>query len=261
MKAVNLIPDEQRRGAGGTAGRSGGVAYACIGVLAGIVVMVALYAMTSSTITTRQSDLDTLNQQIAASQTQSTELSAFSAKAAEAASRKQTITELVSTRFAWGHALREIPRVLPKDVWLQSMSGTVAANTDAAAAVTTTPSGPSIDIQGCTTSQNEVAKLMSSLKLIDGVQDVTLVKSAKPDNATGAGTCTVRSSYPAFDITVTFGTGDTSATDAANATGNTPASALGTTAPAASSAPAATATPASSVTPSVSSTPPGGGLG
>jgi hypothetical protein len=51
VKAVNLIPDEQRRGAGGATGRSGGVAYAIVGVLAGIVGLFAVYTMTNSKIT------------------------------------------------------------------------------------------------------------------------------------------------------------------------------------------------------------------
>ena len=39
MRAVNLIPAEQRRGAGGLAGRTGGVVYVVLGML---VVLVAL---------------------------------------------------------------------------------------------------------------------------------------------------------------------------------------------------------------------------
>jgi Tfp pilus assembly protein PilN len=88
--------------------------------------MVAVYAMTTSTISTRQANLDSLNAQVVASQSQNTELSVFSQRAAESAARKTTIAQLVQTRFDWAHALREIPRVLPKDVWLESMSGTVA---------------------------------------------------------------------------------------------------------------------------------------
>ena len=35
MKAINLVPSDQQRGAGGRAGRSGGAAYALVGLLAG----------------------------------------------------------------------------------------------------------------------------------------------------------------------------------------------------------------------------------
>ena len=39
MRAVNLIPADERRGAGGIAGRSGGVVYVLVG---GLAVLVAL---------------------------------------------------------------------------------------------------------------------------------------------------------------------------------------------------------------------------
>ena len=43
MKAVNLIPGEQRQGAGSYTGRSGGGALIVLGMLAGLAVLVAMY--------------------------------------------------------------------------------------------------------------------------------------------------------------------------------------------------------------------------
>ena len=43
MRAVNLIPTDQQRGAGGAAGKSGGGAYIFLGALALLVVLAAGY--------------------------------------------------------------------------------------------------------------------------------------------------------------------------------------------------------------------------
>ncbi|MDX6726446.1 MAG: hypothetical protein QOK49_1251, partial [Baekduia sp.] len=45
MRAVNLIPTDQQRGAGGAAGRSGGGAYILLGALALIVAMAGAYVL------------------------------------------------------------------------------------------------------------------------------------------------------------------------------------------------------------------------
>jgi Tfp pilus assembly protein PilN len=242
MKAVNLIPDEQRRGAGGNAGRSGGVAYAVVGVLAGIVVMVAVYSMASSTISTRKAKLAAVQQQITNSQNSNAQLQSFTTLAAERQSAVSTVTDIAQTRFDWAHALNEIARVLPHDVWLETLAGTVSPTTSAGGGGTGVASEPAIEIQGCTTSQDEVATVMTALHQIDGVDQVNLTKSAKSDSPSSSiGSCTVKSGYPAFDLTVSFVLPDgTSATAATAVNGNTPASALSTAPPAAATAAAGT---------------------
>ena len=44
--------------------------------------------------------------------------------------------------------------------------------------------GPAIELTGCTKSQDDVARLMSRLRLVDGVTRVTLGNSQKPNGAT-----------------------------------------------------------------------------
>ena len=64
MRAVNLIPAEQRRGAGGLAGRSGGVAYVLTGALAVIVVLGVVYALAVHTVAGKNGQLATVTQQV-----------------------------------------------------------------------------------------------------------------------------------------------------------------------------------------------------
>jgi Tfp pilus assembly protein PilN len=204
MRAVNLIPEDQRRGAGGTGGRSGGVAFAVVGLLAGIVALVAVYAMTSGTISTRKSELQSLQQQVTDSQTANDQVAKYSALAAQRQARVATVTQIAGSRFDWAHAMLEIPRVLPHNVWLETLSGTVTPSSSGTVS-STAPAGPQIEIDGCTTGMIPVANVMVALSRMDGVTDVDLVKAAKGDSVSEDG-CQVKTSIPDFDIIITYQT-------------------------------------------------------
>jgi len=244
MRAVNLIPEDQRRGAGGSGGRSGGIAYAIVGLLVGIVAMVTLYAMTSSKVSTRKSELTSLQQQVADSQTANAQLAKYSALAAQRQARVATVTQLADTRFDWAHAMLEVPRVVSKGVWLESMAGNVSPSSSATSSTTTAATGPQIEIQGCTTGMIPVANVMAAMSRMDGVTNVDLIKASKSDSATATQQsqenasstgCQLNTNWPLFDIVVTYeepggtlrtGTDIPSATPVDN---TTPASSLGST--------------------------------
>jgi hypothetical protein len=63
MKAVNLIPADQRRGAGGAAGRAGGAVYVLLGGLAVLVILSVVYAISASQVSDRQSKLNHVSAQ------------------------------------------------------------------------------------------------------------------------------------------------------------------------------------------------------
>jgi len=248
MRAVNLIPEDQRRGASGTGGRSGGVAFVIIGVLAGIVALVAVYAMTNSKVSTRKSELKSLQQQVLDSQTANAQIAKYSALAAQRQARVATVTSIAGTRFDWAHAMLEVPRVLPNGVWLETMNGTVTPTSAATASGASAPTGPQIEINGCTTAMIPVANVMSALSRMDGVTDVDLVKAAKADSAnTSPGNCQVKTTYPAFDVIVHYqepGGPLQTGTDVPTSTPVADKSATGS----AGSTPTVTSTPATPVT-------------
>jgi uncharacterized membrane protein YgcG len=104
------------------------------------------------------------------------------------AKRVDTVTSLSRSRFNWPFALREVSRVLPKDVWLTQLVGTVAPGVqieDAPGGPTTPLRGqlnaPAIEIAGCTTSQVRVAEYLARLRSVQGVTRVTLASSEKAD--------------------------------------------------------------------------------
>ena len=260
MRAVNLIPSDQQRGAGGAAGKSGGGAYILLGALALIVVLAASYVVAGKSVTDKKANLADITQQATAAEAKSASLTSYTKFASIRAKRVDTVSQLAASRFDWAHALREVSRVLPENAWLTTLTATTSPSVSVGGGGTLRAalSVPAIQLQGCTTSQASVAKLIARLRLVDGVQRVSLEDSTKGQESTGsvasdtgtsvAGDCRGgHAKFPVFNVDVFFESNGAAVPAApgattASATSSVPGS---TTAPAAT---ASTTTPASSVT-------------
>lgn len=242
MRPVNLIPQDQRRGEGARS-RTGHLPYILLGVLGLVLVGVVLLVLTSGRIDERKAEIATLEQreQIATARAQA--LRPYVAFALMAASREQTVSQLANSRFDWERVLNELALVLPSDVWLTSLTGTVspAVEVQGATGVESRSEvlGPALELVGCAAGQEGVANLVSALRDIDGVTRVGLDSSARPEaSASGGGSsgesagddCRTRDFIAQFQIVVAF--------DAAPATAG---STEGEEPPAVPSDPAATA--------------------
>ena len=284
MRAVNLIPSEQRPGAGGTYGRSGGVAYAIVGLACGLVAMTVLWLMAHRDVTTRGAQVAQLGTEATQAQNEASSLAAYSSFVSTSDSRVASVEQLAQDRFDWAHAFHELGRVLPFDVSLTSVDGTIATGSTssssssstsssgssasaAPASTSATPAGsvPTLAIAGCTTSQSEVAYTMQRLALMDGVTNVTLQSSTGGSSTTGSATASSSGSGACpftFTVSVTFTAlptvSPTAATGAApTPTAGTPASAgAGTSAATASSGAAPSVSTASAATPGSASSAP-----
>lgn len=224
MRAVNLIPAEDRRAAGAP-GRTGGGVYIVLGVLAVIVIAACAYALTTNQVNQRKADLQKTTVEANAAETEAAAVKPYADFAQLKDQRLQTVQNLAAGRFDWHKLMDEFSRAIPSNVWLSSFTGQTAAP-DTASGQTT--SGPSIAIQGCTDSHKDVARLMTRLRLIEGVSDVSLASSSKGDG-TGGGCPNGHSNAPSFQMTVTFdesaatGSAQTgSATTQPASTGGTP---------------------------------------
>jgi Tfp pilus assembly protein PilN len=203
MKAVNLIPREVRSKRGALPSSGTGV-YVLLGGLAAIAVCGAVWAMADKQVADREANLQRVTAQASAAQARVGAGAAFVAFEQLARERVQTVKTLSATRFDWAHAMREISRVLPADVWLTSFSGVSGASTDAPTPATSAAPAPTVTIGGCTRSQAKVARLMARLRTIDGVRKIALKSSDKPDTA-GDATCPAnRASDPHFTIAISF---------------------------------------------------------
>ncbi len=256
MKAVNLIPAEDRRGAGGAAGRSGGAVYIVLALLALLVAGVAANTLVGRSVDDRKAELAALEKEVATQQARTAELQSFAAFRTLSQARIETVRSLATSRFDWGAALNEVARVTPKRTWLTSMSATVAPGVavpgGGAGGLRSALGVPAIEISGCTTSQKGVARTLTAMRRIEGVRRVSLSSAEKADAGSGGGgaggDCRQGDSrFPQFQIVVFFeppagAVLPTPGAGAPNAAAPTPAAA--TTPDPAAEDPAVPATPA-----------------
>jgi Tfp pilus assembly protein PilN len=193
MKAVNLIPGDQRPGAGGIAGRSGGGALIVLAMLGALAVLAFVYGKSKHDISTSRAELATANAELAADRAQAGRLAPYTTFISSANQRTQEVSQLIASRFDWSHAFSDLGRVLPRTATLSTLSGTVGAGGPAASsgpagatsATSATPPGssPAFSLTGCATSQSQVAVTLQRLRLMDGVMEVTLQASTKSGGA------------------------------------------------------------------------------
>jgi Tfp pilus assembly protein PilN len=261
VRAVNLIPSEA--GQGGRGGASIGP-WALFAVLGLLLAGVLGYVLTNNQLVDRRAQLATLQTQAHAIQAQADAARPYREFAALAQARVETVRQLGASRFDWHRAFAELAQVMPSDVWLTSLLGTVApgvsvdgAGSGDTGSLRSALPNPAIELTGCTTGNDEVARLISRLRLMTGVVRVALSSTTKDDSSTGGGggggagggDCRYgHAGFPQFGIVVFFAplpaVPAPTAPSAAGATAGTPAS---------SAAPAAGASP--STTPAASTTP------
>jgi len=213
MRAVNLIPSEQRSSSGlGT--RSGGAAFFVLGLLGGLAVLALLYGRAHHDVATRRAEAATLSQRAQEIQQQASRLSPYASFMAMREERLHAVAQLIGSRFDWSNTMTELSRVLPSDVVLSTVQGSIGATEStgpapraatAAAAATAvssaTPPGstPTLTLTGCAASQSVVAQTLVRLRLIAGVSTVALQSSTKSGSS---GSCS--SKAPVFNIQMTF---------------------------------------------------------
>jgi hypothetical protein len=231
MRAVNLIPAEQRSGQPVGAGRSQGGAYAVLALVAGVALLAFLYGRAAHQLTSSRAKVASLTAQAQHAQQTAEQLAPYTRFIALREQRTQAVETLVDSRFDWAHVLQEFGRVLPAETSISSLDGTItgitgapvnsagtaatpapataAASTAGAsssvASVTPPGSVPSFTLAGCALSQSAVALTLERLHLIDGVKEVTLQSSTAGTSSgasTGGGGCSGHDA--SFSASVTF---------------------------------------------------------
>jgi Tfp pilus assembly protein PilN len=212
MKAVNLIPADERR-SGGTG--SGLTSYILLAVLALVVAVGAAFTLVNRNLSDRRKELVDVQARVQAASNEAQALKAYTAFTTVRQQRSETVRSLATSRFDWAHALHEVARTVPSDAWLTAMRATVTPTTPVEGGVTDPLRGsiqsPAIEIVGCTTSQDKVAAVISSLRRADGVQRISLSSSERLD-ASGAaaaggigGDCrNGNARFPKFSMTLFF---------------------------------------------------------
>jgi Tfp pilus assembly protein PilN len=215
MRAVNLIPADSR---GRSRGPSTGMqmpVYILLGFLAAAVALVTVYVLTTNSISSRTATLASLKTQVAQEQAAANRLGEFSKFSQLAQTRIETVHGIASARFDWHSALVNLSKVVPADTTLESIIGTVvpgasAGGGGAGSSLRADITAPAFELTGCTTNQDDVARLMSRLRLINGVTRVSFSTSQEANNAPAAGGASngngqgCAAGAPTFDVTVFF---------------------------------------------------------
>ena len=186
MRPVNLIPPEERRGSSAPS-RTGILSYLVIGVLAVVLVAVSALVLLGNTVDDKQTEVDGLEAQAMETEARAEGLASYVSFEQTRENRAMTIDSLAKSRFDWERVIRELSLVIPKQVWLSNLTGTVspAVQVDDAAAISlrTSVPGPAIELVGCARSQPAIAKLIAALHDIDGVTRVTAANGIKEGQA------------------------------------------------------------------------------
>ena len=215
MRAVNLLPPEARRSGVSPSLGQLGFGHAVLAVLVVALAFVTVYVLTSNTISDRTAQLASLKAQTAQIQAEAARFQNYSQFEQLAQKRAATVRQIAATRFDWHGALSDLSRVFPADASLQSLSATVGSSSPGGVAggsgnVRADINAPAFQLKGCTGTQDEVAQLISRLRLINGVTRVTLEDSsagapgsaATVSSSGSSGGCPANG--PSFDMTVFF---------------------------------------------------------
>lgn len=213
MRAVNLVPDESRRSR--VAVRAPvGPGFAVLVLLAVAVGFVTLYVVTTNSISDRKAKLAEVRSQISQQQALASRLAAYAAFQKLAQKRSDDVSQIAGARFDWHAALSNIARVFPAQASINALFGSASSTSSisgasgssiggSAGTLRNSSSGPAVEMGGCTRTQEDVANLMSRLRVVPGVNRVTLGDSLKHPGSSDAATggC---GNGPTFDLVVFF---------------------------------------------------------
>jgi Tfp pilus assembly protein PilN len=194
MRPVNLIPPDERRGDSAPL-RTGPLVYVLVSAMALLLLGIVAVALTSKQVSDREAKKASLQQEVAQAQAHADSVKAFTDFAQVQQSRATTVSNLAQSRFDWQRVLHELSLVLPSDVTLIDLTGTVTPDvqlsSSAAGGGTDLRSGilgPALAIDGCASGQPAVAAFVAALEEIDGVTRVGLSSSKSLDPSSTAPT-------------------------------------------------------------------------
>ena len=185
MRAVNLLPRqqqvEQRRERPKTV-----VLVAGIGSAAVVLALVGGFLLANRSADRQQQALSTARSVLAttpahhvSAQTNSFRSSILDVKE----QRTLALASALGKRVAWDRILRRFAQIIPSDVWLTNLTGTVPLAPAVSTAGATTassalpPTATALTIKGYTYSQAGVARLLERLQVVPDLKNVQLQDS------------------------------------------------------------------------------------
>jgi Tfp pilus assembly protein PilN len=197
--------------------RSGPLAYIIVGALLAALGAVTLMVVTDNQISNSRAEATELREQTASAEAEATRLAPYIQFHALSSQRILTVSNLANSRFDWQKVMRQLALVLPDDVWITNLTGTVRPDVSVSSgeniALRTSVPGPALSLVGCAPGQEAVARFVTVLKDIDGVTRVGVQSSELPaggssggdsGSASASGNCQIRKFIAQFQIVVAF---------------------------------------------------------
>jgi len=182
MRAVNLLPRQQVQQT--RERRNPAVLVAAIGGAAVLLALVGGALLANRSVDRQQQALATARAELAATPAHHVSASTQAFRQSVLTQREQRSLALASAigrRVAWDRILRRFALVLPNDVWLTSLTGSVPLDSATPATPTAPgalPTAPTaLSIEGYTYSQASVARLLARLQVLPDLKNVQLTNS------------------------------------------------------------------------------------
>ncbi|HEU5406021.1 MAG TPA: PilN domain-containing protein [Gaiellaceae bacterium] len=184
MRAVNLLPRQQVQQK-----RERPNPVALVAGIAGAAVLLALvggFLLANRSVDRQRQALADARAVLAATPAKKVSAQTQAFRATLLSQREQrslALAAAIGKRVAWDRILRRIALVMPDDVWLQSLIGSVPLDGTVTATTTTAPSAlpaaaTALTIQGYTYSQDGVARLLERLAVVPDLKNVQLRTSS-----------------------------------------------------------------------------------
>ena len=195
MRPINLLPARYQPAR--ASGQRTGIAYAAVGILAVLLIMIVAYVLTNNSIDDAKQKTAEAQQEQQVAQAKIGQLQSYGDFATLKASREAAVKGVADARFDYERLLREIALVLPHNTYLNQLqsTGDTSSADQTATTGTTTATGPTIQVNGCAPKHPDVATAIVRLRKLHNVQDVELKASQKgsaDQTASGGRPCPVQ---------------------------------------------------------------------
>ena len=184
MRAVNLLPHQQvqqKRERTNTVALGAGIGAAVV-----VLVLAAGFLLANRSVNRQRDALATARAVLAATPAHhvSAQTNAFrSSILNQREQRSLALAAAIGKRVSWDRILRRTALVLPDDVWLTNVTGTMPLEPTAATVTPSTTSSAlpaaatAFTLQGSTYSQASVARLLARLQVVPDLKNVQLQSS------------------------------------------------------------------------------------
>ena len=205
MKRINLLPPEQRV----KASRERGLLWAILILVAIVVALGLVYVWQNGQVNDKQAELDGLNAEIAVVQAQALALAPYAEIQTTRTAMTETAKGIYDSRVSWATILQEVSLVIPENVRLLTLTGTVPAAMLPGPATPPVAAGvaavtPDVTFAGTSYTHKDVAEFMTRLGLIPQLSNVQLASSTGAAAPVTTGTTATTTPTVTFTVTATL---------------------------------------------------------